>query len=161
MVRRRQRPAAATLNITPILDIFTVMLIFLIASYSPEEARIKKSAQLELPKSTMSLSHVPKIQVEVTDDYVKVNGREVEGVDPKMDKNLMWMKVREKVKSVSKKENEPILLMADKATTFKHVDRTVAHLAAAGFGEIYFLTERHENLPEGTLITPTEGGAQP
>lgn len=129
--------------ITPMIDMFTVILIFLIVSYAPEQSKIKISDQIEVPKSSIKLKSVPKLQIEVTDSYIMINGEAVAGLDPKQASVQQWQSFSSRVDKIKTKE-EAVLVLADKTTNFAHVDRAVAHLAKAGFSEVYFLTESEE-----------------
>lgn len=153
--RRRQRAKPQSLMITPMIDLFTVILIFLIVNYSPEAAKIKKSSDVKLPKSTINLNKVPHIQVEVGQDYISVNGEKIAGLAPTLAAGEPWVIFKDTLKRVSKKEedgkakDQPVLVMADKSTSFNHIDRTVAYMAAAGYSEVYFLTEKQDETQEG------------
>lgn len=140
---RKHRLTTPALMITPMIDMFTVLLIFLIVSYAPEQSRIKKSEHIQLPKSKLDLSKVPQIQIEVSTDYISLNGQKVEGLNPSSSEGSSWKNLGTSLKSLSRSD-EPVLLMADKETSYRLVDLTVAHLAAAGFSEVYFLTEKKE-----------------
>lgn len=143
MKRRQRRVEATSLMITPMIDMFTVMLIFLIVSYAPEQSRIKKSDNIRLPKSKLELAKVPHIQIEVGSDYLSLNGQKLEGLNPSSDKRSVWKILGTSLKSLERSD-EPVLVMADKETSYRAVDLAVAHLAAAGFSEVYFLTEKEE-----------------
>lgn len=138
--RRKKNLDTPGLMITPMIDMFTVILIFLIVHYAPEHARIKKSEGIKLPKSTLDMAKVPHVQIEVAPDYISLNGERVEGLNPT---SSNWKVFSEKLKALSKSD-EPVLIMADKDTSYRLVDLTVAHLAVAGFSEVYFLTEKEE-----------------
>jgi len=111
----------------------------LIVSFSPEEATIKTSAQMKLPTSVHHLKGVPHIHVEITPDNLKVNGESVLNIH---DTDLGTWKAFKKVLSEKKTPKEhTALLIADRSTAYKVIDLTAAHLTAAGFSDIYFLTE--------------------
>jgi biopolymer transport protein ExbD len=176
--RRRESIKFSTLlMLTPMLDMLTVVLIFLIVNFSPDKASIKQSKKVTLPNAELNLFEVPKIQVEVTKEYLKVNGKILEGIVPDTADQGSWKILKAhldeiaieharlyriisgKEEEVAKKPEtkgkgkaqdepaaptEPILLIADKETPYELVDRTVAHLAAHGYGEIYLLTHKEE-----------------
>jgi biopolymer transport protein ExbD len=139
------------------LDMLTVVLIFLIVNFSPEKAGIKHSAEIQLPKSDMNINDVPRIHLELTRQEIKLNGAMVEGLSPNMpDASLAWDALRLKLDEftaalrsapeAASAKAEPILLIADKETPYEFVDRTVAHLAAGGYSEVYLLTYREEHV---------------
>jgi biopolymer transport protein ExbD len=51
---RRKGPEEAKLNITSLMDIMTIILVFLLKSYSTEDIQIAPSDDLRLPVSTSS-----------------------------------------------------------------------------------------------------------
>lgn len=144
MKTRKRGIEKSALMLTPMIDMFTVIMIFLIVSYAPEQARIKKSQEIQLPKSKLELTKVPQIQIEVGNNQIVLNGQKVEGLNPSSGNRKSWSALGENLKSLSRSD-EPVLVMADKDISYQYVDLTVAHLAAAGFSEVYFLTEKEED----------------
>lgn len=133
---------SASLMITPMIDMFTVILIFLIVSYAPEQSRIQKSEQIELPQEDFKLSRLPTLQVEVTETYVSMNGVRIELNNPQA-----WGQVEAQLQEFKRDSRETAgLLIADQSTPYRLIDRTIGHLSASGFSEIYFLTQE-ENKP--------------
>jgi biopolymer transport protein ExbD len=139
----RSRLKPTTLMITPMIDMFTVILVFLIVQFAPEEAKIEKDASIALPDAIHKIAAVPKIRLEVTKDFVKLNGETVAGLTPKSSPPSAWFALNVALKGVAEKP-EPVLLISDKETAYRYVDKAVAHLASAGFGEVFLLTERVE-----------------
>lgn len=144
MIKRRSRSKVTGLMITPMIDMFTVILIFLIVSYAPDEARIKKSEDIVLPKSELQISKMPKIQIEISDSDIKLNGSQVQGIKPNESNLKAWAILKDALDKDFKDKRQPVLLIADKDTAYAHIDRTVGFVAAAGFSEVYFLTETVE-----------------
>ena len=52
MPKRRAQPVEAKLNITSLMDIMTIILVFLLKSYSTEDIQIAPSDDLRLPSSS-------------------------------------------------------------------------------------------------------------
>jgi len=150
MRRNRQRIKPASLLITPMIDMFTVILIFLIASYSPEASKVKKSEQIRLPKSSLTLNKAPRLQLEVTPSYVQLNGEKVAGLNPQDPQSQNWSALKTQLVAAAqfddkgKLKDEPILVMADKSTSYEFVERTISYVASSGFSEVYFLTEQED-----------------
>ena len=59
----RRTAGGEGLNITSMMDIMTIILIFLLKSYSPEDISVAPSSDLEVPVSTSEKS--PKLAVQV------------------------------------------------------------------------------------------------
>lgn len=137
---RHRSQSQSTLMITPMIDMFTVILIFLIVSYAPEQSKIKVSENITVPKSPLKLKKVPQVQVEVTENYIMINGERLQSLKPSQAQLSDWKVFKDRLSDMKQKD-EAVLVMADKSTNFAHVDRAIAHLASAGFSEVYFLTE--------------------
>ncbi len=140
--RRGQVKITVGLMLTPMLDMLTVVLIFLILNFSPEKSAITTSQNLKLPKSEMQIAEVPKVKLEVTPDAIILNGSAVAGLSPTSTDSEAWSTLKTRLNEMSSgNTNEPVLLMADRVTDYDHVDRTVARLASMGYSDIYLLTE--------------------
>ncbi len=141
--RRRESTAmGSSLMLTPMLDVLTVVLIFLILNFSPDKNKVEVSDSLVLPKAEMELKEVPKLRVEVTQESIRINGKIVEGLTAQSTDKSLWEAVKVKMRSiVGEDSNVPVLLVADAETPYDHVDRTVARLASIGFGDVYLLTQ--------------------
>ena len=63
-VKTRRLDMDDNLNITSMMDIFTIILVFLLKSYSTESIAVQPSDQLQLPLSTAQT--MPEISVKVT-----------------------------------------------------------------------------------------------
>ena len=72
---RARRPSLLVLNITSMLDMFTILIIFLLKSYSAEGIILTIPADLHLPQSTTQSAPEPGLVVEVSSDVLVVDGR--------------------------------------------------------------------------------------
>ncbi len=72
---RRRRPSLLVLNITSMLDMFTILIIFLLKSYSAEGIILTIPADLHLPQSTTQSAPEPGLVVEVSRKALVVDGR--------------------------------------------------------------------------------------
>lgn len=137
--------------LTPFLDVLTVILIFLIVTYSPDEAQIETSNAVKLPKSSVVLKGVPDFRVEISTKEIKLNGEKVANADDwkgmiealqkkktERDESLKAKNIETKKEA---KEGEKILVLADAKLTFQSLDAAFGHIAGAGFSDIYLLTE--------------------
>ena len=141
--RSRDIPSSGSmLMLTPMLDVLTVVLIFLILNYSPDTKKLEVSDSVSLPKADIKMKEVPRVRVEVTKTSFKINGSLVEGLTAESTDRNLWEAVKTKVLSiVGEGSSEPILLVADAETPYDTVDRTVARLASLGFSDVYLLTQ--------------------
>lgn len=133
--------------LTPFMDVLTVLLIYLIVCFSPAESEIKVSQTIKLPETLHHLRNVPHIQIEVAGDHISIAGKTLDGIVPEKEQwaNFStYAKTHLSDSAKAGKSGDPILLVADKSTSYRFIERTVAHLAAAGFSDIYFLSEMKE-----------------
>lgn len=75
---RARRPSLLVLNITSMLDMFTILIIFLLKSYSAEGIILTIPADLHLPQSTTQSVPEPGLIVEVTKSTLVVDGKQLE-----------------------------------------------------------------------------------
>ena len=61
MKKPRRGTVTDELNITSMMDMFTIILVFLLKSYSTEDSSVASSGDLELPISTTMVK--PKLAV--------------------------------------------------------------------------------------------------
>ena len=75
---RGKKPSLLTLNITSMLDMFTILIIFLLKSYSAEGIILTIPADLHLPTSTTQTTPEPGLVVEVSKNNLMVDGKLLE-----------------------------------------------------------------------------------
>lgn len=71
---RARKPSLLVLNITSMLDMFTILIIFLLKSYSAEGIILTIPADLNLPHSTTRNAPEPGLVVEVSSNVLTVDG---------------------------------------------------------------------------------------
>jgi biopolymer transport protein ExbD len=72
---RTRKPSLLVLNITSMLDMFTILIIFLLKSYSAEGIILTIPADLHLPHSTTQSAPEPGLVVEVSKNVLVVDGK--------------------------------------------------------------------------------------
>jgi len=125
------------------IDMFTTILIFLIINFAPDESRVQKTEKTLPPKSAAQMKAIPKIQIEVTETSIRLNGKAIEGLTPMSEDIQVWNILKDELKKINEKA-EPVLLIADQDSNYGIVDSTIGHLAAQGYGEVYLLTRRED-----------------
>ncbi|MDO9021866.1 MAG: biopolymer transporter ExbD [Deltaproteobacteria bacterium] len=73
--RRQQEHVAEELNIVAMMDMMTIILVFLLKSLSSSPANVPQSDDLRLPHSTVNTSPSQALQVIVSRVSITVNGR--------------------------------------------------------------------------------------
>lgn len=71
---RRGGDKKTTLNLTSMIDMFTILLVFLLKSYSADGQLVTVSDQLILPKARMEKKVELKLEIQVNNHYIVVDG---------------------------------------------------------------------------------------
>ena len=71
---RARKPSLLVLNITSMLDMFTILIIFLLKSYSAEGVILAIPADLQLPVSSSQNAPVPGLIIELSRNTLVVDG---------------------------------------------------------------------------------------
>ncbi|MBN2357580.1 biopolymer transporter ExbD [candidate division KSB1 bacterium] len=70
-------PVRVSLNLTSMMDMFTIIIVFLIKTYSTEGQLIHPSKNLTLPSSTVETAPEVALDVVVSQEWIMVNDRPV------------------------------------------------------------------------------------
>lgn len=144
----------ADLNVTPLVDMFVILVLFLIANFSATGEILAMSKDIELPEAsnTDELQLAPVVQV--SKDQVIVSGVSVGRVDdltredylniPQLEEKLRDMK--KQFEDLHNAANDSgafkgdVNIQADKKVQFRIIKRVMFSCAAAGYGNIAFAT---------------------
>jgi biopolymer transport protein ExbD len=145
------------LMITSMMDMFTIILIFLLFQFSEKPETISMMENIELPKSTATMEHTETIKLILTQNSLHLNddmiaqvkkGRVI-GLDPQNPKDsVLYQRLAmnfQKSAEISdeKSTKNHILLLCDKGHHFKTINGIVKTAALAGYPNFQFavLTE--------------------
>ena len=73
--KSQQQQKTAMPPLTSLVDMMTILLVFLLQSFSAEGQLVTPSKDLELAESTSKKSQKPSLMIEVTHNSVLVDGR--------------------------------------------------------------------------------------
>lgn len=140
------------LQITAMMDMFTIILIFLLFSFSNKPETMTLDKDLELPKSIAKMDYKETIKLVLSQKSLKLedkvvaklkNGKII-GLNRKnLEKSILYKKLRsyweeqDRVKAVGGTERQ-ILFLADKRLPFKIINSIVKTAALAGFPNFQF-----------------------
>jgi len=160
--RFKKKKGEGGIIITSLIDIFTILLIFLIRNFSAEGNLTSNAENLTLPNSfsTKRLEE-PPLQVEVTNDMVvvdnvpvvptediaKISQEESEPVVGKLLENLRahYIKEEEMVKiGVSNKVEGKIVIQMDKNIAFDVLYKIMYTCGKAGYNAMNFAVMQRE-----------------
>ena len=92
------------------MDMFTIILVFLLKSYSAEGQLITPAAGLEIPESKTDLVAKPALEITISEIEVAVGDKVVVSVKEVMEQKSMLI---EKLTETLLKEKESAILIAD------------------------------------------------
>lgn len=166
----------ASLNLTAMVDMFTILVIFLIQMFNTS-GEVKLSDKIEVPKSVSgALLEEPGTVIMMDDDGTILidsqsipeseMGTEVDIIIPGMSSRLKER--REFDLEIRKRRGEPvdptqpypgvIIIQADIKTDFRQVRRVLASANDAGWAKIKFVTIPIKYVDPNAPKPPAEGG---
>ena len=102
--KRIDNQVAPKLQITSMMDMFTIILIFLLFSFSDDPEQIALDKNMELPQSSSKLSYNDSIRLSVSNNMLKlgdgvvaeIKDGKVIGLSPgNLEKSLLYKRLKE------------------------------------------------------------------
>jgi len=164
-IAKREAPEEVGLNIYPMMDMMTILLVFLIMSFASGGAEIVQSEELQLPTSTSQVDAAEALGIVISQSEVVVEGKQVLALrNGKVDPSLKqgggngWLitplynnlkQHRDRLKLIAAKNPQrqfrgEVRLVADKHTPFRTLGEVIYSLGQAEFGAIRFIVLRSE-----------------
>lgn len=146
-VRRHLEPPR--LNLTAMVDVFTVLLVFLLKSYAAEGTLTAAAQNLELPASTSSLTPQPTITITISEDRLFVDDEQIgtlveltDGAAPYIPALGRALKARvDKARLIAGSNPSHtfqgrVTILGDKNTPFATLERVMYTASSSEFGDI-------------------------
>ncbi len=150
--RRSQKFTPPKLMLTSMMDMFTIILIFLLFSFSDHPENLKLDKDLELPTSTAKGEYSETIKIVLSQRELRLNdevmaaveGRQVAGLT---NDNLENSPLFQRLKTIrieseeSENGQEPpthILFLCDKSHSFQTINRVIKTAGLAGYPNFQF-----------------------
>lgn len=147
--RKRSRIVVASLMLTSLIDMFTIILLFLLQSYSMQGDVYNIDPKLKLPVSMAREAPNMRLIVQVTTDDLIVDGKKVaslaglaEGKDlvigpvlEALNRNTGKVEFIERSNPSFKFRGE-VMVQADRRTPFKVLEKIMYTCGQAGYGNI-------------------------
>ena len=143
----------ADLQLTSMVDMFTLLVIFLLANFSASGDVLFMSKDIQLPTASHGSELERAPVVAITDNFIGLEGQKVVDVDQiahdeilniqQLEDNLRDLKKREEFVHQLDKDHQfagKINIQADKKTHFKIIKRVMYSCAMAGYNQINFAT---------------------
>jgi biopolymer transport protein ExbD len=85
--RKRIGASTFTLHLTSMIDMMTILLVFLLKSYSAEGQIVTITKDLRLPESTSKTHPIVTSVISITSDWILLDGRPIEKIGSVLAKN--------------------------------------------------------------------------
>lgn len=163
MSRRRRfelptkKNSTFTLNITSMTDMFTIMLVFLLQTYSTSDVNITPDSAVRLPTSASMSSPTESIKLSLSKEALKIDQTKLADVKNEdfmatdledKDKNFikpLFQELDRIAKSETEKDKDfvkegKILLQADKDLPYSTLRKVMYTASMAGFPQLKLIT---------------------
>lgn len=155
--RRGKKETVFDIDITSLLDILTIMLVFLLQSYNSSGVVINVPKEIELPRSSSETLNNFGVNIQVSKTKIFVDDEEVVNTDipdsqlfdeggkrivPLYNELIRikeTVKQAEKLSPQAKKFSGIANLVVDKTLKYNYLKRVMYTCAAAGFKEFKFV----------------------
>lgn len=145
MQRNHKRNAnKSVLNLTALMDIFTILVFFLMMNQNDVE--VQSNDAIQLPKSIAANELKDTVRIIVTKGDLLVQGRSVAKISeiaklegeiiPALQKELDYLATRSPLPLELKDQGRPITIMGDKDTPYSVLKRIMDTCAKAEFNNI-------------------------
>jgi biopolymer transport protein ExbD len=129
---------AAKPQLTSLVDVLTVLLIFLIHSFSAEASDVSPVQSVNLPESSSKKSPRDMASIEITPRDIQVNGmhvatlKSVKDLGPELEIDRLYKELTKIDMTGDKKE---VMIQADKSIEFAVVKKVMYTCSKAGASE--------------------------
>jgi biopolymer transport protein ExbD len=153
--QRVERNQTFGLNITSMTDMFTILLVFLLQTYSTADFQVDPERGISLPLSNVSTNPTKALKVSLSKTELKIEGRTIASLTPEgdfaktdlegSDTNFIKPLFAE-LEKVSKESQEPsvkdgkILFQADSSLNYAVLRKVMYTASMAGFPKLKMAT---------------------
>lgn len=159
-LRKRDEPSEEFLNIYPMMDMMTILLVFMIMQFASASANIVQSSELQIPFSTSQMASEEAVPIQISRTEIVVEGDPVVSlrngqVDPSQkqgggtgflitDLHREMKEHRDRLKMIAQRNpSRPfrgqVQIIADKRTPFRTLAEVIYTLGQAEFKSLRFV----------------------
>jgi len=132
-------------QMTSLIDILTLLLVFLIQSFNAEGNLITPSADLQLPLSSSEITPKPALTLEITNTHVIGDGIKLAAITTFASSDSLfinsvftWLS-HKKTALKNNAQKQPIIIQCDRAAPFNIVKRVMYTCSKVGFSDFSVL----------------------
>lgn len=137
-------------QLTSLVDVMTILLVFLIKSFSVEGTLITASNDLQLPYSTSNKSPHPMCMLEITTSAVLADGEIIAKIDDFKNNDSLtiprlydWILIQ-RAKCIDQKRVAEALIQCDRGIEFNVVKRVMFTCSKAGVADFSVLVIKED-----------------
>ncbi len=132
------KAAPARLQLTSLVDMMVILVVFLLKSFSVEGQLVTPAAGLELPNSSSRTLLEAGLMIEVGPRLVRVDGREILATsDLSADEEAAAAKLSAALAGTQiRPGSTPVLVQADRGLDYNHLSRILRACAVAGWTDV-------------------------
>ena len=147
--RFKRSPTVAYLSITSLMDMFTIILLFLLHGFSQDEGAFAISQKLTLPVSTSIEAVRPKLTIQITEEELIIEGTKVTDIDAiANDEDMLISPLYENLAEYAKRTvfiasvnpetelNREVIIQGDKGIPFRLLERVMFTCGLVGYNNI-------------------------
>ena len=159
-LRGQEEVEGEGLNIYPMMDMMTILLVFQIMTFSSGAADVVQSAELQIPTSTSQIDAEPTLSIIISGNEIVVEGKHVLALrggkvdsSEKQGGSNGWLitplfknltQHRDRLKMIATKNPQrpfqgKVRIIADKKTPFRTLGEVIYSLGQAEFGSLRFV----------------------
>jgi biopolymer transport protein TolR len=145
MERHHARQKKGSLNLVSLMDIFTILVFFLLVNSSDVEV-LPNAKDVQLPESIAETKARESVVILVTDDEILVQGRPVSRIDealaseglviPALRDELIAQAERSVLESAEDAAEREVTIMGDKEIPYRLLKRVMASCTEANYGRL-------------------------
>ncbi len=162
--RRKKSGGAFDIDITSLLDILTIMMVFLLQSYNSSGVVINVPKEIDLPRSNSETLSTFGVNIQVSKSQIWVDDKEVVNTETTETAQLFYegerriiplfnqlVKIKETIKQSEKLSPDANAfsgvanLVVDRSLKYIYLKRVMYTCAAAGFKEFKFVVMAEGN----------------
>jgi biopolymer transport protein ExbD len=142
----RSRKKLTGLNLTPLMDVFTILVFFLLF-HSTGSDILEAPRQIKLPDSVVETKPRETVVIMVSPEVVLVQGETVIGTPELLEDRIKTVaEIRERLKQLERNiigintktviASEEVTILADKTIPFKVLKKIMSTCTGSGYGRI-------------------------
>jgi biopolymer transport protein ExbD len=153
-MRKARGGAAMDMNLVSLIDVFTILIFFLLSSATGVETLVSPNA-VKLPLSMADQTPKETVVLVVSAEEILVDGRRTalvkdalalsDDLIPALKEELDLLAARKTVRAENAAEAQSITIMADKEIPYRLLRKVMATCARAGFSDVFFAVRRRDS----------------